>query len=391
MLKKTSLVLLINCFITCVQAQEVLFGANNYVEYQIGTLPIVISVSHGGQLEPITIPDRTCNNPVYAMDVFTVETALEIKQKLFEQTGCYPHIIISHLKRTKLDPNRNLADGACGHPDAIVAWQEFHNFISTARDAANDQYQNHTFFVDLHGHGNTIQRIELGYLLYDSELELSDMTLNTTQYINYSSVKNLAISNLNNFSHTELLRGPFAFGSLLANQNYPAVPSQDIPFPGTSSNYFSGGYITANHTCYHPDAPINGLQMELNFNNIRDTPANRSAFASAFSQVFLTYMNTHFGINWNNCTPLAIDEIGDVSNIQIYPNPVNRGSEMHLLSQEDQTYIYQIFNLTGQIIASGSTEEKQIINTSNLVTGIYILRISSEAKTDNQTIKIVVE
>jgi hypothetical protein len=64
---------------------------------------------------------------------------------------------------------------------------------------------------------------------------------------------------------------------------------------------------------------------------------------------------------------------------------------MHLLSQEDQTYIYQIFNLTGQIIASGSTEEKQIINTSNLVTGIYILRISSEAKTDNQTIKIVVE
>jgi hypothetical protein len=389
--KKIYLLALINCIITSLKAQEVLFGANNYIEYQIGTLPIVISVSHGGQLEPTTIPDRTCNNPVFAMDAFTVETALEIKQKLFERTGCYPHIIISHLKRSKLDPNRNITDGACGHPDAIIAWQEFHDFISTARDAANEQYQNHTFFIDLHGHGNTIQRIELGYLLYDYELELSDITLNTAQYINYSSIRNLAISNLNNFSHAELLRGPFAFGSLLVNQNYPAVPSQDIPFPGASSNYFSGGYITANHTCYHPDAPINGLQMELNFNNIRDTPANRSEFASAFSQAFLTYMNTHFGINWNNCTPLEIEEIAHVSNIQIYPNPVKRGEEMHFLSQEYKTYEYHIFDLTGQRIAFGSAAEKEMIDTSNLVAGIYILHFSSKEKTDYQTIKIVVQ
>ena len=44
--------------------------------------------------------------------------ALEIKNKLFELTGCYPHLIISHLKRSKLDPNRNLADGACGNAEA---------------------------------------------------------------------------------------------------------------------------------------------------------------------------------------------------------------------------------------------------------------------------------
>lgn len=208
-----------------IHAQTVIFGTNNYVEYQIGTLPMIISVSHGGNLEPVSIPNRTCNNPVYVVDAYTIETALEIKNKLFELTGCYPHLIISHLKRNKLDPNRNLADAACGNPEAVTAWQEFHNFITTARNTANLQYSNNTLFFDLHGHGNPIQRIELGYLLYDDELELSDITLNTTQYINYSSIKNLVTTNTNNFTHAQLLRGPCAFGTLLSNRNYPSVPS----------------------------------------------------------------------------------------------------------------------------------------------------------------------
>lgn len=89
--------------VTLINAQTVIYGTNNYIEYQIGTLPIVVSVSHGGNIEPTSIPNRTCNNPVYAVDVYTIETALEIKNKLFELTGCYPHLIISHLKRNKLD------------------------------------------------------------------------------------------------------------------------------------------------------------------------------------------------------------------------------------------------------------------------------------------------
>lgn len=39
--------------------QELVFGKNNYIEYQIGTLPIVISVPNGGNLAPMAIFDRT--------------------------------------------------------------------------------------------------------------------------------------------------------------------------------------------------------------------------------------------------------------------------------------------------------------------------------------------
>lgn len=275
-----------------------LFGSNNYIEYQVGTLPIVISVAHGGDLEPATIPNRTCNDPVFATDVFTIETALEIKNALYAQTGGYPHLIICHLKRNKLDCNRNIEDAACGNSEAETAWNEFHDFINIARISANQQYYNNTFFVDLHGHGNPIERIELGYLLYDDELELPDSILNTNQYINYSSIKNLALSNLNNYTHAELLRGSASFGTLLSNLSYPTVPSETIPYPGTTNNYFSGGYITANHTCYATGVNINGLQMELNYTGIRNSQSNRTQFANAFATALIDYLNIHFNINW---------------------------------------------------------------------------------------------
>jgi N-formylglutamate amidohydrolase len=389
--RNTVLVLFISLVVSYTNAQEVVFGTNNYVEYQVGTLPLVISVPHGGNLEPGLIPNRTCNNPVYAVDAFTIETALEIKNKLFAATGCYPHMVISHLKRNKLDPNRNLADGACGNPEAILAWDEFHDFIADARNSANQQYNDQTFFVDLHGHGNPIQRIELGYLLYDDELELSDNTLNTTQYINYSSIKNLALNNVNNYTHAELLRGPQAFGTFLTNNNFPSVPSQSIPFPGITSNYFSGGYITANHTCYNPAAPINGLQMELNFSNLRDTPVNRSAFSNAFTQSIIEYFNIHFSLDLNSFNPLSTINSFLDKNFSVYPNPVTRGNLIHFNLPENTIYEYQLFNLLGQLVVRGELNSDKTLDSEKLISGVYIIRIFNKSSPVLMTNKIIIQ
>jgi hypothetical protein len=372
-------------------AQQVIFGTDNFIEYQVGTLPLVISVPHGGNLDPSSIPNRTCNDPVYATDEFTIETALEIKNKLFELTGCYPHLIISHLKRSKLDPNRNLADGACSNSEAETAWKEFHDFITNARNTANQQNNYKTFFVDLHGHGNPIQRIELGYLLYDSELALSDSTLNTQQYLNYSSIKNLVLNNVNNYTHAELLRGPYSFGTFLANNNFPSVPSQNIPFPGTTSNYFSGGYITANHTCYNIGAPINGLQMELNYNNIRNTPANRTVFALAFTQSILSYFNTHFNVSLIGCTTLSTFNDVLEKKIIIYPNPLIRGDIIHFKFSENIEYEYQILNTLGQIVAVGQLKHNQSIDLSKLFPGVFLIRLCNKNNNYINIHKIIIQ
>jgi hypothetical protein len=372
-------------------AQPIVFGANNYIEYQVGSLPIIISVSHGGALQPLNIADRICNDAVFATDVFTIETALEIKNALYATTGCYPHLIICHLKRNKVDCNRNITDGACGNISAETAWNEFHNFIASARTTANQQYNNNTFFVDLHGHGNPIQRIELGYLLYDNELELSDAVLNTNQYLSYSTVKNLALNNFNNYTHAQLLRGSAAFGTLLSDLSYPAVPSQTAPFPGVNTNYYSGGYIVANHTCYAPNLTINGLQMELNYTGIRNNQTNRAQFADAFSQAAIAYLNTHFTMNWNICSLLSNGEINQ-KDLHIYPNPVQRGNSIKIINLEQKELTFKLFNILGATLQEGKLKEiNNEINTTSLVSGLYFVNLFDSQKQFTKVLKLIIE
>lgn len=391
-LKVTAIIILILFFSNIATAQQIVFGTNNYVEYQIGTLPFVISVGHGGNLEPASIPNRTCNSPVFAVDVNTIETAMAIKNDLYTKTGCYPHLIISHLKRNKLDPNRNLADGACGNAQALIAWNEFHDFIATAQNTANLQYNSKTFFIDLHGHGNPMQRIELGYLLYDDELALPDATLNTSQYVNYSTIQNLVASNVNNYTHSQLLRGPFALGTMLSNQSYTSVPSQSIPSPGINSNYFSGGYIVANHTCYAQNVSINGLQMELYYDGIRDNVISRAAFADAFSDVLIDFMNTHFSMVWNSCNLLSTSENTSTTTPKLFPNPVKNGNLISFAFSDLQSYQYKMYTILGQEIKKGIvSSEMNKISTSGLISGIYLVELTTKETGFRHVEKVIID
>ena len=390
-MKKLVLIFIFQFMFNFCFSQQVVLGTNGYIEYQIGTLPIVISVPHGGNLNPSTLPDRTCNNPEYATDVFTIETAEQIKASLFAATGCYPHIIINHLNRAKLDCNRNITDGACANSQAQTAWTEFHNFITTAQNTANQSYSNKIFFVDLHGHGNPISRIELGYLLYDDELELSDNTLNTTQYINYSSIKNLVLNNSNNYTHAQLLRGATAFGTFLSNNGYLAVPSQQIPYPGTTTNYFSGGYITANHTCYSTSAITNGLQMELNYTGIRDNQNNRILFGQKFTIAIIDYLNTNFNVTWGNCAPLSVEDFRKL-NISVYPNPQKSGNTIFVNGLDVGNWHFTIISVLGQEITTGFVMNSNEIKINNLLPkGVYVLILEDSTRNLSYSIKYVVQ
>ena len=143
-------------------AQETIYGTNNYIEYQVGNLPIVLSVPHGGRLAPSTIPDRTCNNAETVTDINTIELAKSISNALYELTGCYPSIVICNLRRSKIDCNRNIEDGACGNEEAITAWKEFNSFIEQAQTKAQENFKGNIFLGELHGHAHDIRRGELG-------------------------------------------------------------------------------------------------------------------------------------------------------------------------------------------------------------------------------------
>lgn len=265
------------------------FGRRSYVEYIPGTLPLVISAPHGGDLTPDEIPDRTWGTLV--TDAHTVETILAVRAAFLEETGHAPHVVLSHLKRTKLDPNREIEEAAQDSPFAELAWAEFHGFIDIAEEAVVDGFASGLYY-DLHGHGHDTPRLELGYLLSSTDLSRSDAELDDPSFAAKSSIRALAQSV--DLSFSMLLRGDVSLGGLLARQGVPSVPSPDDLSPG-SDPYFSGGYSTRRHGSSQSGRTVSGVQLELHRPGIRDTEENRRAFGLALARATELFMREHFG------------------------------------------------------------------------------------------------
>jgi hypothetical protein len=262
------------------------FGRQQYVEYIPGDLPLVLSAPHGGSVEPDEIADRTWGTT--AQDRNTEELARTIAATLERRTGGRPHVVISHLHRVKLDPNREIGEAAQDNVFAEYAWGEFHGFVEAANAAVAGDH-GRGFYIDLHGHGHEMQRLEWGYLLTADDLTRSDAELSGATYVDRSGIRTLALEADSSF--VALLRGPTSLGGLLEARGYPSVPSPAYPDPG-GLPYFSGGYNTREHGG-RDGGPISGVQLEMNWTGVRDTEAMRASFAEALASALEGYFALH--------------------------------------------------------------------------------------------------
>ena len=247
------------------------WGRGNYVQYIPGELPVVLSATHGGLLVPDEIPNLGYG--VTAPDRNTMELTQAIRSAFVEQTGFTPHVIISHLHRRKLDPNREIAVAAQNNPYAKQAWRELHAWIQAARAMVKQRFGQGMYF-DIHGHSHDIDRLELGYLLNASELDRSDALLDASEIIARSSIRELAERSALPFP--ELLRGAPSLGGLLQDEGVRSVPSPSDPSPGTAA-YFRGGYNTREYGSRSSGEVVSGVQIEHHFPGLRDTEAHRRA------------------------------------------------------------------------------------------------------------------
>lgn len=261
------------------------FGRNGYVEFQVGDAPLVLSAPHGGALTPAEIPDRTVGTTV--TDLNTEPLARQMAAAFLAETGQRPHLIVIHLRRTKLDGNREVVEAAAGNRWAIQAWQEYHGFIEAARVAAAG-VPGVPFYVDIHGHGHPAQRLEWGYLLTAADLALDDGALDAGPFAARSSVRSRAPPGGTGFA--ALLRGPASLGGLFAAAGFPSVPSPAMPSPG-GDPYFNGGYSTARHGS-RDGGVVSGVQLEANFLGVRDSEASRAAFAAAAATILAGWVGT---------------------------------------------------------------------------------------------------
>jgi hypothetical protein len=253
-----------------------IMGRNGYVEFQTGDAPVILSAGHGGLVQPAEIPDRTDGTTV--TDTHTQDLARRAATALRSSSGQTPWLVISHLQRIKLDPNRELAEAAGGNPYAARAWREYHGYLEAARHAVTVRW-GRGLYLDLHGHGHTVQRLELGYLLGASTLALPDSALDAGGLAASSSIRALAGPGGSPLS--VVLRGSSSLGGLLEQAGYPSVPSPTRPHPA-GDPYFNGGYSTARHGS-RDGGRVSGIQIEANWERVRDTEEARGAFATGLA------------------------------------------------------------------------------------------------------------
>ena len=256
-----------------------------FTEVQYGNMPLIISVPHGGNDEPVSIPDRTCPGITTVVDIRTIEMANAIDSVCKVDYGFQPYLVISYLKRTKLDQNRDLPEATCSNSTITSIWNNYHLSIDSFITKIIAKYPL-ALFIDLHGHGHTKQRLELGYLLTGTELRNPSSILPAS-----TSLYNLLQQNTS-LQINQLLAGPNAFGTLMANRFFPSVPSQQDPAPLVGDPYFDGGYNTQRY-CSGTYPKVFGWQIESNFTGVRDNQVNRINFAKAFLQSIMQFYSSN--------------------------------------------------------------------------------------------------
>ena len=256
-----------------------------YTEVQYGNMPLIISVPHGGTDDPSSIPDRTCPGITTGTDLRTLEIALAIDSVCKVDYGFQPYLVISYLKRTKLDQNRDLPEATCSNTAIAGIWNNYHLSIDSFISKIIAKYPL-ALFIDLHGHGHTKQRLELGYLLSGNELRNPASIVPAS-----SSMYNLMLQNTS-LQINQLLTGPSAFGTLMANWSIPSVPSQQDPAPLVTDLYFDGGYNTQRY-CSGAYPKVFGWQVEANFTGVRDNQNNRVNFATVFLASIMQFYSSN--------------------------------------------------------------------------------------------------
>lgn len=263
------------------------FGRKQYIEYIAGNAPVIFTAPHGGTLTPSEIPERSCGTTV--RDLNTELLARRISAAFFARTGKYPHVIINRLARSRLDANRDVDEASCGNAAATVAWEEWHSFIEIAK-SASIAASGRGWLEDLHGHGHDVQRLELGYLLTNAELDLPDSLLEGLEAS--SSVRQLSLDD-SATTFAQLLRGPASLGALFAAEGYPAIPSPADPM-SLGADYFDGGYNARRHGCVE-SGEICAVQIEANRIGVRDSDENVERFAEAVVTVTLKFLKDRWG------------------------------------------------------------------------------------------------
>lgn len=132
-----------------------MLNLKDYVEFQKGTVPLIISIPHGGTLECENIPKRS--QGILGIDGKTIELAkilVERVKKKFEtqnKENNIPSYVISKVRRSKIDLNREETEAFV--QNSGIAKQIYNSYHEKIKEfvMANVRFFTRSLLIDIHG------------------------------------------------------------------------------------------------------------------------------------------------------------------------------------------------------------------------------------------------
>jgi N-formylglutamate amidohydrolase len=124
-----------------------------FVRVESGTLPVVISVPHGGSSVLPGVPERVLPGATTVLDTNTYELGLAVQAQLFALTGKNAHLVAAQVSRKYVDFNRSASEA---YESSAVApiYTFYHTALQTAVNAAKSQSLTGAILIDIHGQGD---------------------------------------------------------------------------------------------------------------------------------------------------------------------------------------------------------------------------------------------
>ena len=234
----------------------------NFVEWQIGRSPLLITCPHDGRQHPPGTPERPdqqpgCGRAKKRADVSTRLIALGLSKAVLDITGAEPSIVIARFHRRFIDANRR---SQCAFQSKVAApfYREYHRRIDLAIAAIKAQFPKRGVLVDIHGAADLVAQPDVHVLL--------------------GSDNGNSICRLLNLDPLILFRRGGVVRTLQAAR-FGVIPAE---FDDPEHTSFDGGFTVREHGASHASG-LDALQIEI-VGSVRSQEGRRNQLIQSLAQ-----------------------------------------------------------------------------------------------------------
>lgn len=206
------------------------FEPLDFLTYQEGELPIIISAPHGGRMDIPGVAQRTGNGVKIEPTTNTHLLAHAIANYIEGSVGKKPYFVIGQVHRQYVDLNRS-PESAFEQPRAGDVYNAYHGKLEEFCNHANQRFGK-ALLIDIHG-----------------QSVAPNMVFRGTR-------NGRTVRNLSRVIGKETHVGPQSFSTLLKDQNIPLEPTEDAP----EDHRYCGGYTVE---CYGNQGGVGAVQLEF--------------------------------------------------------------------------------------------------------------------------------